>query len=302
MPIGRFWEEREIDILKENYGKLTCEEIRKKFLLNRTYASIKTKVTELNLTISKRWQDWENNFLKQNYGKIPVLEICKVLNRSYAGISQRARKLRLYTKLWIFDRIGKPLSKKHKRKISIAHKKLWKQTEYSNKKLKFLRSKKWRKILSQRQKKAWLNPSSKLHSKEYKEKQSLAGKKRWQNPKYVSKVLSNISPNKSEKKIIEIIQKNKLNILFNGGKNGKTICGKVPDFVDWKQKKILELFSDFHIKGCFSNKHNSPDYFSPILRKKLFAKEGYKTLIIFLIDLNKSPLKIKKRILNFFKS
>jgi very-short-patch-repair endonuclease/endogenous inhibitor of DNA gyrase (YacG/DUF329 family) len=110
--------------------------------------------------------------------------------------------------------------------------------------------------------------------KEYRNKQILASRK-----------VTAISPNNVEKTLIKLFKK-----LFPGYKfvgNRKIIInGFIPDFLDKKQKKIIELFGDYwHRNTQIRDK----------LRLESYKKEGYKTLVIWeheLKDLNRLISKI----------
>jgi very-short-patch-repair endonuclease len=82
-------------------------------------------------------------------------------------------------------------------------------------------------------------------------------------------------PNKIEKRLISIIDKNNLPFKYVG--DGQIWIGsKNPDFISLNEKKIIELFGDFwHTQKvrCFEETENG--------RKEHFLKYGYKTLIIW---------------------
>jgi len=124
-----------------------------------------------------------------------------------------------------------------------------------------------------------LNRIGKHQSEESKEKNRIASLKNWQNPEYVKKVLRKCSPNKPESFLIELFQQfcpNKYKYVGNGK---FSLAGKNPDFVNIDgQKKIIEHFGDFHHgeeRTGISNEQHVQE------RIDLFAKYGYKTLIIW---------------------
>lgn len=144
----------------------------------------------------------------------------------------------------------------------------------------------------------------KLHSYSAKRCISCASKiksaNNWKNPKFRKKVIKILiknqqkiikiihnSPNLIEKKLMTLIPKN---FIFVG--NGKIMIDRFnPDFIDKKNKKIIELYGDYW--------HNLPNYIERDKRRlKSYKKYGYKTLVIWeheLKDLNK----IRDKIYNF---
>lgn len=121
----------------------------------------------------------------------------------------------------------------------------------------------------------------------------------WKNKKYRNKIIKvlllnqqkviksiHIKPNKPEKILIKLL--NKTNFRYVG--NGKIMINRFnPDFIDKKQKLIIELFGDYW--------HNLPGYKERDMRKlKIYKKYGYKTLIIWeheLKNISKLMYKIK---------
>jgi G:T-mismatch repair DNA endonuclease (very short patch repair protein) len=94
--------------------------------------------------------------------------------------------------------------------------------------------------------------------------------------------------NKPEKRLENILIKLKMDFKYVG--DGKLMVEKFnPDFVNVKQKKIIEVFGDYW--------HNRPiqkkkDWF----RFKIFKRNGYKTLVVWeyeLKKLTKTPEKLK---------
>jgi G:T-mismatch repair DNA endonuclease (very short patch repair protein) len=81
-------------------------------------------------------------------------------------------------------------------------------------------------------------------------------------------------PTKPEKKLIGIIQKNNLPFTYTG--NGKVLIGTLnPDFVGNNgSKRVIEVFGDYWHSG---NRERIPLE----KRKKVFARHGFKTLIIW---------------------
>lgn len=172
----------------------------------------------------------------------------------------------------VSPRKGVSLSLETKKKISINGKKHWEDPNYRNKQMEI------------------------RNKKEYKEKisktMSSAMKILWKDQSYKDKQLKliyssmNIHPNKPEAIILNLLDKNYPNEWKFAGDFSCIINGKSPDFVNKKQKKIIELFGDYWHKG-----QNPKD------RENIFKPFGYRTLIIWeneLKNLNKVSSKIKK--------
>jgi hypothetical protein len=218
------------------------------------------------------WKKKERQIIKKWYGKITAQEIQEKFlhNRTVKAIYWEAQK----------QKIRSYLQKKELRKR-------WKTDKNYRKLMKRTRAK--------------IN-----FSEEGRKKVIQKAKERWQNPEFKEKVLKasfkgrQIRPTKPEKFVIKIKRKHKLPYIYNGGRIGEIICGKKPDFVDFENKKIIEVFSDWHKPNSFV-RTNSQDYYFPLLRKRLFAKEGYQTLIIWEKDIKRNPIQIENKIVKFFK-
>lgn len=125
----------------------------------------------------------------------------------------------------------------------------------------------------------------KIVSEESKRKNSEAKKKAWQDPEYARKCLVFNSPNKSEMKLMGI-----LDAMYPGewkyvGDGQLLIAGKCPDFVNVNgQKKIIELYGE--------RWHANND---PQDRINIFKPYGYDTLVVWAKELN-GIKKLKARI------
>lgn len=187
---------------------------------------------------------------------------------------------------------GRYVSKETKRKMGIAHRG-FKHSEESKRKI----------SKSSMGKSGTYGHSGKPHSKESKKKmcksrlkyfavhgtseegrrkQKISMKRRWEDPVYREKAIKAImnaihrKPNKVELKLNKILQQILPGEYKFVGDGKFIIAGRNPDFININgQKKIIELFGDYwHNPKIFPNVLSAQD------RIKLFAKYGYKTLII----------------------
>ena len=92
-----------------------------------------------------------------------------------------------------------------------------------------------------------LGYTGKHHTQEYKDKRCVDQKKLWQNPSYAEKQMlrcvegnHETRPNRTEKKIIEILKSLHSNIRYVGD-GTHWISGKNPDFVDKTKMLIIEV-------------------------------------------------------------
>lgn len=85
---------------------------------------------------------------------------------------------------------------------------------------------------------------------------------------------NNLKPNKKEKFLFEFLSENfPNNFDLNTKGDFLIIDGKIPDFVDLKNKKIIELFGDYWHRNDTEQDINR--------RKKIFKNHGFDTLIIW---------------------
>lgn len=93
------WTNKDVELLKENYGKLKPCELVSLFDNRHTYKAISTKAKKLNLCTRKFWTDEEINIMKENYSNCSIEEMMKLLpNRSRHSIIGKAVKLKLKNK------------------------------------------------------------------------------------------------------------------------------------------------------------------------------------------------------------
>lgn len=90
------WSDDEIDILINNYGKISYKDIRTLLGNNRSVKEISRKAIGLNLTSSREWSNEEINILKENYSNVPFNDVMAMLpRRTKSSILGQARKLNL---------------------------------------------------------------------------------------------------------------------------------------------------------------------------------------------------------------
>lgn len=92
---NKIWTTEEINILKNNYGKISNDEIQS-LLPNRTYKSITTKAKRLGLKTRECWTFDEIEVLKKYYSTMSMDDICNLIpNRSRNAIIMKAQSLNL---------------------------------------------------------------------------------------------------------------------------------------------------------------------------------------------------------------
>jgi len=123
-----------------------------------------------------------------------------------------------------------------------------------------------------------------------KENYRMAALKRWKNPEYCKKVLAVNLPNKAEKILQSLLDKNS-NIKYEYVGDGKMrVERKIPDFVNKENNKIIELFGE-----QFHERKEEKE------RKDLYRKYGYDTLIIWSKDLFRNQNEMINNIKEFSK-
>lgn len=110
----------------------------------------------------------------------------------------------------------------------------------------------------------------------------------WDNGHYVGKVPSQESPNGLERKVISIIDNNKLPFKFVGDWSFM-LGSKCPDFVHvGSSKKLIEVFGDYWHKGEDIG-----------IREDYFSKYGYEMLVIWEHEVNENPDEVLIKIQEF---
>ena len=90
------WTKEEIELLRKYYGTMTREELRDKYLPNRTIPTIAQKARELKLTRqTPPWTDAENTKLMQGWTEFPKDRILKSLpGRTWTQCRNQVNKLK----------------------------------------------------------------------------------------------------------------------------------------------------------------------------------------------------------------
>lgn len=92
--LSYFWSEEDTDILINNYGKITIDEIYEKIQYRHNKNAISTKAQKLGLTTNQFWSDKENEILINNYSYVTKEEMIRLLpNRTYDAIMNHAEVL-----------------------------------------------------------------------------------------------------------------------------------------------------------------------------------------------------------------
>ena len=85
------WDEKDIILLKSNYGKTKVNNIQKMLSKEYTISAIKNKARSIGLQKNRYWTDKENKILFENYSIIPINELLELLpNRTFTAIKDRA--------------------------------------------------------------------------------------------------------------------------------------------------------------------------------------------------------------------
>lgn len=90
------WTKEDVEFLKNNYGKITSEEISKIIDYRHSGREVCRKAAEIGLSICSFWTKEEEEILKDNYSKIPMSEVQKLLpKRTLPSILGKARSFGL---------------------------------------------------------------------------------------------------------------------------------------------------------------------------------------------------------------
>jgi very-short-patch-repair endonuclease len=198
----------------------------------------------------------------------------------YYGKERAEKILKKYSEVQkIYDwekRFGKNKAKKLKEDLSERTKR-WFLENKNNEKYKLM-------IIKQSE-----SHKGKLVNQETREKIRVAHKEKFKDSKYAQMIMDNLKvlPNKLEIFFDKFLENN-ITTKFKYVGDGYTfIAGKCPDFINFEEKMIIELFGSYW--------HRNEEV---IERTEHFLKYGYKTLIVWDYEL-KDFVKLKKRIENF---
>lgn len=87
-----WWSEKDTEILKDNYGKISYKNMINIFSVPKTVDEIKRRAIYLGLTSSKNWSEEEIKILIANYSIKPMNDIMNLLpNRSQSSILGQAK-------------------------------------------------------------------------------------------------------------------------------------------------------------------------------------------------------------------
>lgn len=102
------WTKNEIEILTNNYGNLSKEELMQ-LIPSRTWSSILTKANKLGINKRYLWTEQEDILLKNNYSTMDINEVLKMFpNRPKHSLIARAIKLGLNSynhPIWTYEQI-----------------------------------------------------------------------------------------------------------------------------------------------------------------------------------------------------
>lgn len=116
----RNWSEKEDNLIKKYYKKISKEELMKK-LPKRTWGAIVARAQGLQIfrrpsrkgKISKKWSKREIDTIKEYYAKTPRKDLLKLLpSRNWISIRSMARKLKLKREISFWVETLKPLNLK----------------------------------------------------------------------------------------------------------------------------------------------------------------------------------------------
>lgn len=130
MAIKR-WNEKELEYLKENYGKLTATEIAKS--LERDENSIYGKARSLGLKTDRLWTEEEHNYLLENYSKMSVKNISINMNRSESSIMNRVYAIGIKDEKFIDELVEEEKHKIFMEQLAKVNKKAIEKLTFKNK-------------------------------------------------------------------------------------------------------------------------------------------------------------------------
>lgn len=136
--------------------------------------------------------------------------------------------------------------------------------------------------LSEIKKQEWQNVNHIYNTQEYIDKVSEGRKKQWKNPEMARKwmISNHAKPNTKEQKVTKILNELFPNVFeYNGdARLNIVIDGKIPDWIDLKNNKIIELFGNFW-HGEIKTGHTMEE--NEIAIKFHYQRFNFKCLVIW---------------------
>lgn len=258
---------------------------KRKFPHTPTRSDKSKETHHLSMLGRKLSEETRRKLSKAHKGKTLKEETKKKIGEYFRGrklTEEHKQKLREYYKNHDNPFKGKKHSKETKRRMSeMAQGRVpWNKGKTWSEEIRRRISKKLKgvKLSLETKKRMSLAQKGKVISEITKRKISKAKKGKKMTLDHRRKLLESIkkSPNKFEKKCIELFKKNNLPLKFVGGFNDKNffIAGRVPDFVATNGKKILvEVFYEYFKIEKYGSVENYKKE-----RINIFSKYGWKTL------------------------
>jgi len=140
---------------------------------------------------------------------------------------------------------------------------------------------------------SWNAGKTGIFSKEVLQRIGLKSKEMWKNEEMVKKILNSLwkskgqGPNIPENKLLEILKELNMSEYRYVGDYTFWIGRANPDFVNTKQKRVIEMFGKYWHKESEVKE-----------RTNYFQKYGYSTLIVWDYELSNKEL-VKQKILDF---
>jgi hypothetical protein len=228
---------------------------------------------KMSIIIKEKWKDPNHIYNNKDH----QLKRNKILSKAHSKPESKKLQSKRMKQQWN-NKNSKLDTKEVKHKKSIAMKNKWKS-------------------LTEEEREIWKHKCKKGWTKEVKESFSKTSIKRWTNEEYRKKLKESRhnSPNKTELKLFKIINEIKPDRFKFVGDFDFFINGKNPDFIDHKNKQIIELFGSYwHSKkftGIAENIHEQE-------RINHFKNNGYNCLVIWDLEL-KNINNIKQKLIKY---
>lgn len=89
----KIWTQEELEFIKNNYGKMTAQELADQ--LGRTESSVTHKLVRHEIKSPREWSDDELQYIKDHYKDMTNSEIAKALGRTKAAVDLKINRLGL---------------------------------------------------------------------------------------------------------------------------------------------------------------------------------------------------------------